>query len=265
MSFDNKIVWITGASSGIGEGLAYAFSKEGAKLILSARRLDELERVKANCSGDGTNIFCIPLDLSDHEGLPAKADEALKCFGKIDYMVHNGGISQRSLAVNTSLDVDKKIMDVNYYGTIVLTKALLPGWIEKKAGHFVVISSVTGKVSTPLRTTYAASKHALHGFFDGLRAELTPYNIKVTLVCPGYVHTNVSLNALKGDGSKSGKMDPTTAAGLPTDVFARKMLKAVKGEKLEVYIGGKETLGVYIKRFFPSLAARIVAKMKFTS
>jgi len=264
MYFNNKIIWITGASSGIGKALAIALSKRNAKLILSSRNEVELQKVKELCENKN-DIQILPIDLEDYTHLIEKTAQALTFFGGIDILFNNGGISQRSLAKDTSIDVDKRIMDINYLGTIALTKALLPHFIQKNNGHFVVTTSIVGKVATPLRSSYSASKHALHGFFDSLRAEVYQNNIKVTLACPGFVQTNVSLNALTGDGSPQNKMDVATNNGLTSEDFVIQLLKAVKNKKQEVYIGGfKEKLGVYTKRFFPKLLSVMIRKMAVT-
>jgi dehydrogenase/reductase SDR family protein 7B len=262
-SYNNQTVWITGASSGIGEALAYEFAKQGANLIISARRADELQRVQALCP-DPNKVQILTLDLAAHDTFAAKTAEALAFFGQIDFMVHNAGISQRSLAKDTSLEVDRKLMDVNYLGTVGLTKALLPHFLQRKAGQLVVITSLVGIIGSPLRSGYAASKHALHGFFDSLRAELTNDNIGVTIICPGYIATNVSVNALTGDGSKQNSMDTKTAAGLQPDEAARQMVRAINNRKLEVYIGKGETWAIYLKRYLPNLFAKVLAKAKVT-
>ncbi len=207
MRFREKIVWITGASSGIGEALCYAFSNEGARLVLSARRAEELDRVRAKCAGEGDAHLVLPLDLTRFDELPGKAQEALAHFGRIDILVNNGGVSQRSLAKDTAFEVDQALININYLGTVRLTKAVLPSMLERSSGHLVVISSLVGHVGTPLRSAYAASKHALHGFFNSLRAEVWRENVKVTIVCPGYIRTDVSINAFAGDGGKFNKMD----------------------------------------------------------
>lgn len=264
MDFTNKVIWITGASSGIGKALAIALSKKDAKLILSSRRKEELELVKNECKNPDL-VKIITLDLENFENLKPKADEAIAAFGNIDVLINNGGISQRSLAKDTSIAVDKRIMDINYLGTVALTKAVLPHFIENKNGHFVAISSIVGKIGTPLRSSYAASKHALHGFFDSLRAENHQHNIKVTLVCPGFVKTNVSKNALTGDGTPQNTMDKATASGIEPNRFAKLMINAIAKEKEEVNIAGaKEKLGVIVKRFFPRLFSVMVRKMSVT-
>jgi dehydrogenase/reductase SDR family member 7B len=263
MAFRNKRIWITGASSGIGESLAYAMSAEGAHLILSARRISELERVMAQC-GAAASVQIVPLDLSDHASIPILVAEVLREQGKIDVLINNGGISQRALASETSLDVDRKLMEVNYLGTVALTKALLPSMVMHQLGHIVTITSLTGKFGTKLRSSYAASKHALHGFFDSLRAELGDTPIKITLVCPGFIRTSISENALTADGKPQGSMDDATDKGMHPDVLARKILHAIEAEREEVYFGGKEVLAVYLKRFFPSILSKMMRKAKVT-
>lgn len=262
-NYTNKTVWVTGASSGIGEALAYEFAKQGANLIISARREDELNRVQERCP-DPSKVQVLTLDLASQDTFATKTAEALAFFGQIDVMVHNAGISQRSLAKDTSIEVDRRLMEVNYLGTVALTKALLPHFISRKAGQFVVVTSLVGIIGSPLRSGYSASKHALHGFFDSLRAELTNDNIHVTIICPGYIATNVSVNALTGDGSKQNTMDTKTAAGLQPDEAARQMVKAILNKKLEVYVGKGETWAVYLKRFFPGIFAKVLAKAKVT-
>ncbi|MBL7815558.1 MAG: SDR family oxidoreductase [Saprospiraceae bacterium] len=256
----NTIVWITGASSGIGESLAYAFAERGCTLILSARNTSALETVKRNCI-TAKSIEIVPLDLSKHDLIDEIVKQTVAKVGHIDILVNNAGISQRSLVADTSFEVDKSIINTNLLGTIALTKALLPSMLSRQKGHFVVISSVMGKIGTPLRSAYAASKHGLHGFFDSLRAELHK-SINVTIVCPGYVRTDISQNALTEKGLKQGTMDKATEQGLPPQYVAAKILKAIGHNKQEVYIGRKEVLTIYLKRFFPSLLSIMVSKIK---
>lgn len=264
MSYKNKVIWITGASSGIGEALTYAFAKEGAKLILSSRRKEALEKVKANCEGKQDNIHILTLDLANTESLTAKADQAVSLFGHIDYLFNNGGISQRSFAVDTKMQVIRKVMEVNFFGTVALTKAVLPEMLDRDSGHIVVTSSVMGKFATRYRSTYAASKHALHGWFDALRQEVMDQNIRVSLVCPGFIKTNVTLNALEGDGGKHNKMGTGQETGMDANVFAQKLLPKIAKGQQEIYIGGKEIWGVYLKRFFPRLLQKMLSKADVT-
>jgi dehydrogenase/reductase SDR family member 7B len=261
--YQQKRVWITGASSGIGEALALALAARGAHLILSARKVAELERVAAACSQAGAaSVLVQPLDLAKQDELPTIVAEVLRLSGKVDILINNGGISQRSLAKDTSLSVDRQLMEVNYFGTVALTKAILPTMLTHQLGHIVTITSLMGKFGAPLRSSYAGAKHALHGFFDSLRAELAQTPIKVTLICPGYVRTNISINALTGSGQQQGTMDEATNKGMTPEALAKGILRAVENGKNEAYFGGKEVLGVYLKRFFPNYLAKVVAKAK---
>ncbi|TVZ56506.1 short-subunit dehydrogenase [Lutibacter sp. Hel_I_33_5] len=264
MDFSNKVIWITGASSGIGKTLAIELSNLNAKIILSSRKKEALELVKNECKHP-SEVKVLPLDLENYTNFSNTVDKAISCFNKVDILVNNGGISQRSFAKDTSIDVDKRLLDINYLGTIALTKAILPHFIKNKQGQFVVTTSIVGKIGTPLRSSYAASKHALHGFFDSLRAEHYQDNIPVTLVCPGFVQTNVSKNALTGDGSPQQKMDVATQNGIHPKKFAKLMAKAIFKKKEEVYIAGlKEKSGVYAKRFYPKLLSYMIRKLSVT-
>ena len=252
MRFPDKVVWVTGASSGIGEATAVAFSREGAKLVLSARNAAELERVRQACHGEGHRV--LPLDLTQ----PASLTAAVAQVDHVDILVHGGGVSQRSLAAETDLATDRAIMELNFFGTVALTKAVLPSMLARKSGHIVPISSVVGYVGTPLRSTYAASKHALHGFFDSLRAEVAKDGIVITIVCPGYIRTNVSRNALTGNGSAFGKMDDTHERAMRPEECARRIVDAVARRRQELVVGGIETWAVPLKRFIPRLVSRMV-------
>jgi short-subunit dehydrogenase len=264
MSPEKKVIWITGASSGIGQALAYEFNKKGAHLILSSRRPEELERVKNSCENHEETVRVLPLDLADAKSLSSKADEAISIFGSVDMLINNGGISQRAYAVDTEMETVRRIMEVNFFGTVALTKAVLPHMIEQKSGHIVVISSVMGKIGTKYRSSYAASKHALHGWFDCLRQEVYEHNIDVSLVCPGFIRTNVTVNALTGDGEKYNKMENAQKSAMPADEFAKKLLSKLARKKEEIYIGGSEILSVYVKRLSPRLLNMILRKVKVT-
>ena len=263
MDYTGKIVWITGASSGIGEALAYTFSNKGAKLILSARNEERLREVQKRCINPEKHLV-LPLDLLDADSLPEKCYKVLNRFGHLDILVNNSGVSQRCLVAQTGIETDRRIMETNFFGTIALTKAVLPSMLEKRSGHIVVISSVAGKLGTPLRSSYSASKHALHGFFDSLRAETWKQGIRVTIVCPGFIRTNISINALTGDGTPQGTMDDAQACGMLPQQCAQKILRSIEKNKAEVYIGGKEILGIYLKRFVPGILNMIIKKAKVT-
>lgn len=263
--FYQKRIWITGASSGIGEALAYACAEHGAQLILSARKENELQRVATQCTDAGAaNVLVQVLDLAQHDTIPGTVSSVLRQVGKVDILINCGGISQRGRALDTPLSVDKQLMDVNFFGTVALTKALLPSMLTHQLGHIVTVTSLTGKFGSPLRSAYAASKHALHGFFDSLRAELGDTAIKITLASPGFVRTNVSINALTGSGKAQGTMDEATGKGLAPEVAARRILRATRNGKEEIWFGGKEVLGVYLKRFFPAYFSKIIKRAKVT-
>lgn len=264
MSFKNQVIWITGASSGIGEALAYHFHKQGAKLILSSRRTDELERVRSRCNGNTDNIHILRLDLADIDSHRETVEKAVSYYGHIDMLLNNGGISQRGIAHETQIDVLRRVMEINFFGTVSLTREVLPYMIQRKSGHIVVMSSVMGKFGTRLRSAYAASKHALHGWFDCLRQETYIHGVDVTLVCPGFVKTNVTYNALQADGTKLNEMGEGQKNGLSADKFSEKLLPKLAGRKREVYIGGWEVTGIYIKRFFPNLLDKILRNVKVT-
>ena len=263
MEKKQKIIWITGASSGIGEALAYQWSEKEHFLILSARREDELRRVKNNCKYP-ENCMIIPLDMSNQSDIEQRADEVLKQFGSVDILVNNAGISQRSLAAETLIEVDRKIMEVNYFSGVVLTKKLLPSMIANKNGHIVAISSIVGLFGFPLRSAYSAAKHAIHGFYETLWAENQANGINVTIICAGRILTNISLHALKKDGNPHGEMDNAQENGITAEKCAKKIIKSVKQRKKEVYIGRKEIFMIYFKRYIPYLYYKSVSKIKPT-
>lgn len=261
MRLNHKIVWITGASSGIGKSLAIALSQYDCKLIISARRVEALESVKLRCKNPN-HVYVLPLDLAKPDAMETITKDAISAFGTIDILVNNGGISQRSPIIETSIDVDRKLMEIDYLGTVALSKALLPHFVEQQSGYYVVVSSLMGKFSSHYRSAYCGAKHALHGFFDALRLEHDKDNIKVTFICPGFVNTNVARNALTGDGSKQGYQDEMTEKGLDVDVFVKKMISAIRKEKYEAYIGKFERFGVYVKRLSPRLIHQLVMRSK---
>lgn len=258
---EHRVVWITGASSGIGEALAYAFAKEGAYLVLSARNKIKLEQVKARCLQFTTKCWVVPMDISQIDTLKDAVHKVLSYAGRIDILINNAGRSQRSLAIETPLENDRSIMEINFFGIVALTKLVLPEMIRNNSGHLVVISSITGKFGFPWRTAYSASKHAIQGYFESLRAELKKDNIKVTIVSPGRIQTNISLNALIENGESYNKMDDGQANGMPADVCAKKILKATKKEKKELLVGRQELLMVYIRKILPALYYRMVNRI----
>ncbi len=261
-SYQNKVVWITGASSGIGEALAHQFYAKGCKLVLSSRRKEELERVSTKLSANSSNVLILPLDLENTSTINELTQKVIQTFGKIDILINNAGFSQRSLVKDTPLEIDRKLMEVNFFGTIALTKSVLPYMIKQKNGHFVVVSSIAGKFGFYFRSAYSASKHALHGFFEALRMEVFNDNIKILMVCPGKVKTNISINAITGDGGKHNVMDQSQENGVSADECAKQILKGIENNKYEIFIGGKELRAIWIKRFFPNLFTNLIRKQK---
>jgi len=262
--YNGKVIWITGASSGIGEELARQLSGYGARLILSSRRQDELERVKASLKTDPENVCILPLDLAQPASLPDIARQAENAFGRIDILVNNGGVTQRALALETPVEIDRKIMEVNYFSGLILTKCVLPGMLTRGYGHIASISSVTGKFGFPLRSAYAASKHAMTGFYESVGAEYHSHGIHTTMVFPGRIRTNISLGAIGPDGKPYNKMDPGQEQGTPVDRCVRDIINGIRKDKREVLPGGKEVLLIHIKRFFPRLAFKLARKVQRT-
>lgn len=257
---NGKRIWLTGASSGIGEALAYALAAKGAKLILSARNLSELNRVRLACSSPDTHQV-VPLDLEQYHGLEAIAEEIWARYGPIDVLINNAGVSQRYLALESSMALDEKIMATNFFGTLALTRPVLKRMAERKIGHIVTVSSVLGLYGMQTRTAYSASKHALKGYFNSLRNELFGTNLRITNIYPGYVMTKVSQNALIADGQAYGKMDDGHSKGLSPADCAKRIVTAIERDEDEVVVAkGKEWLGVYISRFFPAFFRMVSAR-----
>ena len=261
--FSDNVVWITGASSGIGEALACALVREGAIPVLSARRAEELERVRARCLELGApDALALPLDVTDAAAMPAAAHAVHARFGRIDTLINNAGISQRSLCVDTDMAVYRQLFEVDVFGQIALTKAVLPVMLDQRDGHIAVTSSVVGKIGVPLRTGYCAAKHAVMGFFDALRAETAKQGIQVTTITPGYIRTEISVNALRGDGVEYGKVDDEIAQGMDATACAEAILAGLRKGEPEIAMGGKpEMQALLMKRPFPRLVFKRVAAM----
>lgn len=259
-AFKDKVIWITGASSGIGEALALELARQEARLILSARREDELKRVAALTKLPELDLMILPFDLSNTENASGLVAQIMNKFGRIDILINNGGYSQRSEAMETSIEIDRKLMEVNFFSYVNLTKAVLPYMKRQKSGHIVVISSIAGKFGFYLRSSYSAAKHALHGFFESLRLETEKLGIKTLIVCPGKIKTNVSFNAVTSSGQAHNKMDESHENAMTAEECARHIIKGILNNEEEILIGGKELLAVKIRRFFPKLFGRIIRK-----
>ena len=244
MQLQNRVVWITGASAGIGEGLARRMAGEGAHIALSARRRDELERVAAELP-PGTRCVIVPGDIADLASIPVWVAQIEAALGPIDILVNNAGISQRSLVRDTALETYRRIMEIDFFAPVALTQAVLPSMLQRRSGQIVVTSSVVGKFSTPLRSGYAAAKHALHGFFDALRAEVAKDGISVTMIIAGAIHTSVSINALTGDGSNYGVMDELQASGMDVERAADQMVQGIIADEPELLVAEGQSEVLY--------------------
>ncbi len=259
--FKDQIVWITGASSGIGEGLARQLAKQGAQLILSGRRVAELERVAADCGGTNRHLI-LPFEVTDYDALSTVVRKAVDWHGRIDMLVNNAGISQRSLAIETAFPVYQKIIDVDLLAPIALTQLLLPQMVKQGAGRVVMMSSVAGKVGSPMRTGYSAAKHGLIGYADALRAETAGLGLAVHVVAPGSVKTDVSRNAILADGSTRGISDEAIEKGLDPMKAAELMLRAIaRGEREIILARGIERHIARLRRLSPNKLFDLMAGM----
>jgi short-subunit dehydrogenase len=260
--FDGKIVWITGASSGIGECLVYSFIRKGATVIASSNESLELEKVKQNCGEFSDRVRCVPFDLSDTAGIDNIVKEQIEKTGRIDYLLNIGGISQRATIEETPLWLDRKIMEINYFGTIALTKAVLPFMIKQRSGHILATSSISGRFGFPLRSAYSASKQALHGFFETLYIENKKYNIRSSVIIPGRVRTKISFRALDSEGREHGKMDEGQSKGISPERAAEIIIRGIIRNKREILVGSTELIMLFIRRYFPAMFFRLAGKIK---
>lgn len=260
--FTGKVAWITGASSGIGEALVHAFVRRGAIVIASSNDLPGLEKVKAECRDKSPMVHCIPFDLADTSGVDKIAEQQVNAFGRIDFLLNIGGISQRARIDETPIWLDRKIFEINYFGTIALTKAVLPYMVRQKSGHILATSSISGRFGFPLRSAYSASKQALHGFFETLYLENKRYNIKSSVIIPGRVRTSISFHALDPEGKEHGKLDDGLAKGISPARAAETIIKGIIRNRREILVGKNELIMLHIRRYFPWLFFRIADKIK---
>jgi short-subunit dehydrogenase len=259
MRVEGTVCWVTGASSGIGEAVARVLLERGARVVVTARRADVLERLRRDAARPDA-IAVVAGDLEDGGERDALVARAIAAFGHVDAVIHAAGISQRSLAADTDPAVDRRLMELNYFAVIAITKAILPHMLRRGRGHLTAVSSIAGKTGVALRSGYAGSKHALHGFFDALRAELAGTGIEVLVACPGFVDTPLASVALTGDGSPHGRQDEANARGLTPRECAERIVRAIERSDHEAYIGGREVLGVYLKRFAPRVLERVLRR-----
>ena len=259
-SFKNKVVWITGASSGIGEALVYEFASKGAKLVLSARREHELQRVANTAKLTNETSLLLPFDLVDTSKAEGYTESIINKFGCIDILINNGGQSQRAEAIHTSVEAEKKLFEINYFSAVNLSKAVLPYMLKQQSGKIIVISSIAGKFGFYLRSTYSAAKHALQGYFESLRLEVETKGIHILIVCPGKIKTAISLNAAVENGQTHNKMDKSHEHAMTAEVCAKEIITGLLKNKEELFVGGKELVIVKIKRFFPRLFNVLIRK-----
>ncbi len=264
-NFEGKTVWVTGASSGIGKAFVEELDKRyDVTFILSSRKESELITLK-NSLKNPEKHHVISMDLEKSETIEQAVETVKSLDLKIDFLFNNGGVSQRAEVIETAIDVDRKMFEINFFGNIYLTKLVLPFMVENSAGHIIVTSSIAGKFGFFLRSTYSASKHALHGFYESLRLEVEKYNIHVTILCPGKINTPISKAALTADGSAHGLMDHNQATGMSAEICAKQIINAIQKNKKEVLIGNKETLAATLKRFLPqNLFWKIIKKQPAT-
>ena len=259
MEITGKTIWITGASSGIGAALAQAFGEAGAHIILSGRQASALTEVARSLQPES---HILPFDTTDFAVLPGLVDVAIAWRGGIDLLVNNAGISQRSLAIDTGMEVYRQIMEVDFFAPVALTQLVLPHMVARGSGHIAAISSVAGKVGVPLRTGYSAAKHALIGYCDALRAEIEQaYGIGVTTVLPGSVRTRVAANALQGDGTVRGVSDDNIDNGMdPADV-ARRTVEGIRAGEREILIAeGSELMAAKARASDPEALFATMAR-----
>jgi dehydrogenase/reductase SDR family protein 7B len=262
--FTDKVVLITGASSGIGKALALQMAENNVHFILAARRLDELELLKQDCEKKGAQCTNLFIDMASPDAIKSFVNTVKSKFQKIDVLVNNAGISQRSQAEETSLAVDRKIMEVNFFAQVNLTKSLWPLLIQAPHANIVLISSVVGSFGFPQRSAYSASKHALEGFFESWMLENNRDNIFFTTVSPGRIYTNISYSALKADGSAHQQLDEGQAKGISPEICAKKIINGIINNKRKVYVAQQEMVLVFLRKYLPFGFFKLVKKLKLT-
>ncbi len=257
-----RVVVITGASSGIGAEFALQLARSGTRLYLVGRDMQRLEKVAHEASLQGASSICLTCDMS----MPTEVEKLVQTLSRaeahVDLLINNAGLSQRGYAAETSLEVDRYLMEVNYFSAVILTKGLLPLLHKSTAPKIIVLSSLSGKFGFFQRSAYAASKHALHGFFESLQVENYANGLRITLACPGRVQTPISMNAMKGDGTSHNQMDAGQQNGIPVDTCVRQILNASRKGRFEVIIAQNETLLLRLKAISHQLFFKLAQKVK---
>ncbi|EPF69603.1 SDR family NAD(P)-dependent oxidoreductase [Acinetobacter indicus] len=257
-----KVVWITGASSGLGKALAKECALQGADVILTARRYEELEKVRVTLLNPERHVS-VCADITDESQVRHAYAQVLAAKGRIDWLINNAGLSQRALIQDTTMQTERAIMEVDYFSQVFLTKTVLPTFIAQKSGRIAFVSSVAGLLGTQYRASYSAAKAAIHMWANSLRAEVAQDGVEVSVIFPGFVKTNVSFNALNGEGKPQGHQDEAIENGLEPDLFAQSTVSALlAGEEYIVVGGAKEKLGVWVSRLSPSTLYKMIRKMK---
>jgi short-subunit dehydrogenase len=260
MHFTDKVILITGASSGIGHELALLLAKEKARLILASRNQAALEAVRNECLLYTPHCEIVLMDVTDENQVNDGARRALQFFGKIDVLVNNAGVTQRSKLIDTSVAAVRQLMEVNFFGAVTLTQALLPHFRDQAGGQIIIISSMAGLMGYPWRSGYNASKHALQGYFETLQTEQPIPHLYTTIICPGRVRTPITYSAITANGEAYGKMDPKQVKGLSVTLCAQRILKAMRKRKKVVLIAREERILLWFKRYFPPLFYVIARK-----
>lgn len=257
-------VWITGASSGLGEALTLEFARRGATVVLSGRNSEKLEAVKNKCKNPKKHLV-VPFDILDVAQTEIAYSTVIEKTGSVDWLINNAGVSQRSLIMDTAEEVERKLMEIDYFAQTRLTRLVLPEMIAQGGGKIVMVSSVAGLLGTQYRGAYGAAKAAIHMWANSLRAELSDKNISVATIFPGFIQTNVSINALTGDGSAQGTMDEATDQGLTAKAFAKQTVKALAcGEEYIIVAGRKEKLATLVNRLSPPKLYKLIRGAKVT-
>lgn len=258
----DQVVWITGASSGLGEALAKAFAAQDAQVILTARRVEVLEQVRQTLKSPERHLV-VAADVTNEADVRHAYATVLEQKGRIDYLINNAGLSQRALIQDTTMQTERAIMEMDYFSQVFFTKTVLPTFLSQKSGRIVFVSSVAGLLGTQYRATYSAAKAAIHLWANSLRAEVAEHGVQVSVVFPGFVKTNVSLNALNGEGKPQGHQDSAIENGLDADEFAQIVLAALLEGQEYIVVGGlKEKLGVLVSRLSPKLLYKMIRKTK---
>ena len=260
MHFNGKVVWVTGASSGIGEELVYQLSKLGATLIITSRNKDKLVEIQKKLLKANRNCYVLVYDLFQLEGINELVEKVLAIEGKIDSVIQCAGISQRSLSETTDFKVYEKLMTINYFAPVAITQFILPHFKKNNCGNMTVISSIAGLIGFPLRSGYAASKHAIKGYLETLQTEFYNSPISISIVYPGRIDTAISKNAITGDGSKSGIEDANNKVGMRVSKCVSKIINGLQTNKKSIYVGYPERLLFWIWWFSPTLYLKISYK-----